>query len=80
MENNLESQNKLIADLGGPQAVARLLGLNDRHGRQVVQNWLTRGIPEVVWLRSGKMLLKNQHRILRKQAIAQSNIAQAATK
>jgi hypothetical protein len=79
MENNLEFQNKLIADLGGPQVVARLLGLNDRHGRQVVQNWLTRGIPEVIWLRSGKMLLKNQHRILKKQKLAQQNIAQAAT-
>lgn len=68
--NEKDSHKKLIADLGGAQAVARLLGLNDHTGRQTVHNWLSRGIPEIVMLKQGKMLLKNQRRALKKSAQA----------
>jgi hypothetical protein len=78
--NKLEIEKQLIADLGGAQAVARLLGLNDHTGRQTVHNWLSRGIPEILMLKQGKMLLKLQRRALRKQALAQQNIVRAAIK
>lgn len=41
----------LIDALGGPANVARLLGYDPKGGTQRVQNWKTRGIPEVVKLR-----------------------------
>ena len=39
---------ELIRQLGGPAAVARLLGLPKEGGVQRVHNWLTRGIPASV--------------------------------
>ena len=39
---------KLIADLGGPVAVATLLGFEKEGGVQRVQNWIARGIPAAV--------------------------------
>lgn len=42
----------LIDRLGGPATVARLLGFDPKAGGvQRVQNWKTRGIPEVIRLR-----------------------------
>ena len=42
----------LIDRLGGPAEVARLLGFDTRTGGvQRIQNWKTRGIPEVIRLR-----------------------------
>jgi len=42
----------LIDRLGGPADVARLLGYDPKAGGvQRVQNWKTRGIPEIVRLR-----------------------------
>jgi hypothetical protein len=41
----------LIDELGGPAAVARLLGFNPKGGTQRVQNWKARGIPVVTRLR-----------------------------
>lgn len=45
--DTLEQDRKLIADLGGPSAVARKLQYA-KGGAQRVQNWLTRGIPPAV--------------------------------
>lgn len=41
----------LIDFLGGPATVARMLGFDPKGGTQRVQNWKSRGIPEVVKLR-----------------------------
>lgn len=41
---------QLIENLGGPSAVAKLLGFNDRSGTQRVYNWISRGIPAKVKL------------------------------
>lgn len=42
---------KLIADLGGPAAVARKIGLDPSNGGvQRVYNWMTRGIPSAIRL------------------------------
>ncbi len=46
---------ELIRSLGGPSAVARLLGFS-KSGPQRVQNWLTRGIPARIKLEHGKKL------------------------
>jgi hypothetical protein len=73
-----EVAKKLITDIGGPTAMATLLGYDARKGGQRVHKWLTDGLPADVALHYGKMLLKNQHRILKKQALVQQNIAQAA--
>lgn len=47
--STLEQDRKLIADLGGPSAVAKRLQYA-KGGPQRVQNWLTRGIPPAVRL------------------------------
>jgi hypothetical protein len=70
-----EVAKKLINDIGGPTAMAALLGYDARKGGQRVHKWLNDGLPADVALHFGKMLLKNQVRILRKQAIVQVNIA-----
>jgi hypothetical protein len=75
-----EVAKKLITDLGGPTALAALLGYDARKGGQRVHKWLADGLPADVALHFGKMLLKNQYRILRKQALAKQNIALAAIK
>lgn len=41
---NIETDRKLIAQLGGPSAVASMLGFK-KHGAQRVNNWIHRGIP-----------------------------------
>lgn len=42
---------ELIRALGGPAAVARLIGLNpSKGGTQRVQNWTYRGIPAAIRL------------------------------
>jgi hypothetical protein len=75
-----EVAKKLIADIGGPTAMAALLGYDARKGGQRVHKWLVDGLPADVALHYGKMLLKNQARILRKQAVVQVFTAQAAIK
>ena len=35
----------IIKQLGGPTAVAELLGMDKHNGSRRVQNWLRRGIP-----------------------------------
>ncbi|WP_337054021.1 hypothetical protein [Pseudoxanthomonas sp. USHLN014] len=42
---------ELIQRLGGPAAVAKLLGFEGKGSLQRVHNWTTRGIPEVIRLR-----------------------------
>lgn len=42
---------EVITRLGGPAELARLLGFDTRIGVQRVQNWKSRGIPEIVKLR-----------------------------
>ena len=46
--SDLESDRKLIAELGGPTKVAELMGWPRLGGPQRVQNWLARGIPAAV--------------------------------
>lgn len=41
---------QLIENLGGPRAVAKLLGFNEINGTQRVYNWIARGIPSKVKL------------------------------
>ena len=43
--DQIERDQKLIADLGGPSKVAELLNFPKAGGQQRVQNWLSRGIP-----------------------------------
>jgi hypothetical protein len=50
---------KLIAELGGPAKVAKLLGYGDR-GTQRVHNWLTRGIPPKVKLERPDLFLRKR--------------------
>jgi hypothetical protein len=71
---------KLIADLGGPTALATLLGYDARKGGQRCHKWLQDGIPADVALHFGAKLIKEQRRALKKQAAALENKAQAATK
>lgn len=46
----MSTDQKRIADLGGPARVAELLGLPKHGGVQRVQNWIARGIPAKVKL------------------------------
>jgi len=47
----IEADKQQIIDLGGPAAVARMLGLDpSKGGVQRVQNWMARGIPAQVRL------------------------------
>ena len=49
--NKYHPDSKLIELLGGPTAVAAMLGYDKPGSVQRVQNWKCRGIPEVVRLR-----------------------------
>lgn len=71
---------KLIKDLGGQTEVAALLGYERRKGGVKVGQWINDGVPDKIALHYGAKLLKEQRRVLRKQALAQQTIAQAATK
>lgn len=51
MDSKPHPDATLIDQLGGPADVARLLGFDPKGGTQRVQNWKTRGIPEVIRLR-----------------------------
>jgi hypothetical protein len=44
---DIETDRKLIAELGGPSRVASMLGIDDK-GTQRVHNWMRRGIPAAV--------------------------------
>lgn len=48
---------QLIHNLGGPSAVAKLLGYNYKTGTQRVYNWLSRGIPAKVKLDHANIFL-----------------------
>ena len=54
-EHQIQSDKDLIAQLGGPAAVAKRLEFNST---QRVHNWLTRGIPPSVKLAYPKIFLK----------------------
>lgn len=45
MDTTIKKDAERIAELGGPAAVARLLGFDPACGTQRVHNWTTRGIP-----------------------------------
>lgn len=45
MEKETHPDAELIAELGGPAQLARLLGFTSKFGTQRVQNWISRGIP-----------------------------------
>ena len=49
---------ELIKSLGGPTAVARLLGLELPGGSRRVHNWLKRGIPAEIKVQFPKIFLK----------------------
>jgi hypothetical protein len=44
----MASDKEIIENLGGPAAVAELLGFEKHGGTQRVFNWMTRGIPAQV--------------------------------
>jgi hypothetical protein len=46
----MNTDQKRIAELGGPARVAELLGIPKQGGVQRVQNWIVRGIPAKVKL------------------------------
>jgi hypothetical protein len=56
----IQHDKELIAQLGGPSQVARLLGF-DNYGAQRVQNWLVRGIPSRIKLDFPKIFLKTKN-------------------
>ena len=49
---------KIIETLGGPAAVARLLGMPPPDGTRRVHNWIRRGIPSKVKLDHQKTLAR----------------------
>ncbi len=59
----MESDKKVIAELGGPTKVAELLGYPKRGGTQRVQNWITRGIPAKVKLTHPALFLHTNQRV-----------------
>jgi hypothetical protein len=63
---------RLIAGLGGPSKVAKLIHLNSPGGPQRVQNWMTRGIPSAI-------KVKYPHIFMPELAQAHTNTAPAAT-
>lgn len=50
---------KLIAELGGPAALTRLLKLDYKGARQRVQWWVTRGIPAEMKLQYPHIFLRD---------------------
>ena len=48
---------QLIHNLGGPSAVAKMLGYNYKTGTQRVYNWISRGIPAKVKLDNAEIFL-----------------------
>jgi hypothetical protein len=54
-KQQLELDRILIAQLGGPSALAKRLGFSSK---QRVHNWLTRGIPPSVKLSHPKVFFK----------------------
>lgn len=47
-----------IKSLGGPTAVARLLGLDTPDGSRRVHNWIKRGIPAAIKVKHPEIFLK----------------------
>lgn len=45
MDELIDQDAARIRELGGPAAVARLLGYAPERGTQRVNNWMTRGVP-----------------------------------
>lgn len=46
----MKTDVQIIDELGGPSAVAKILGFSPKIGTQRVYNWKTRGIPAAVRL------------------------------
>ena len=55
---DMSTDKKIIEDLGGPAAVAELLGYEKHGGVQRVQNWLSRGIPPKVKVERPDLFMK----------------------
>ena len=56
----MNEDRALIEELGGPAAVADMLGYDKRDGGiQRVSNWLTRGIPAAVKLERPDLFLRH---------------------
>ena len=68
---DIETDRKLIAELGGPSRVASMLGIDDK-GTQRVHNWMRRGIPAAV-------RVEHPHLFMPNMAHAPANTAQTAT-
>lgn len=68
---DIETDRKLIAELGGPSRVASMLGIDDK-GTQRVHNWMRRGIPAAV-------RVEHPHLFMPNMAQALANTAQTAT-
>lgn len=56
--NPIEADRALIAQLGGPSKVAKLLGFKKAGGVQRVQNWKVRGIPPAIKLAHRNIFLR----------------------
>jgi hypothetical protein len=66
-----EVAKQLIDDLGGSTVVAVLLGYQKedrRKGGHRVSSWCGNGMPSAMAMQSGKMLIKQWRRALRKSA------------
>lgn len=53
---------ELIQSLGGPTAVARLLGFELPGGSRRVHNWIGRGIPAAVKVEHPRIFLRRSNR------------------
>lgn len=61
---DIETDRKLIAELGGPSRVASMLGIDDK-GTQRVHNWMRRGIPAAVRVEHPHLFMPTPGRIPR---------------
>ena len=68
MFNRRMNENDLIDSLGGPAALARLLGFLPASGTQRVHNWKARGIPAYIKVAHPELFMPDLMAKLRKQA------------
>lgn len=68
--NPIDADRALIAELGGPSQVARLLGFKKAGSVQRVQNWTVRGIPPAIKLAHPSVFLRDLKRSRTRPATA----------
>jgi hypothetical protein len=72
---------EIIKSLGGPTAVARLIGLETPSGSRRVHNWIRRGIPAEIKVKHPQIFLvtPNRQRLSSKPRKTAAPVAEIAT-